>query len=238
MLELPLVILGGLLGSAHCVGMCGPLAIMMGMAGGTWRQKFLRQGVYSAGRIFTYGVLGGMAGFGGWRLVRAFPQLSQLPSWFSLLAGLLLVYQGLRAAGVIQRRTRLVSQGECLAAAAFRKLMTARTSGEVFLAGMMTGLLPCGLTYAFLTMAASSMHLLPGVLIMVSFGLGTSPVMIMTGVGGSWLAGETRLRMLRLAAWCVVLAGVLCLVRGLGGIPLTSDLTGPFCPFCQPPAEL
>src|SRR5690606_7302744 len=142
-------------------------------------------------------VLGGMAGFGGWRLVRAFPQLVQLPPWHSLAAGVLLIYQRLRTAGVLPKRSLAASLGDCLPAAAFRRLLAARTSGEVFLAGMVTGLLPCGLTYAFLTMAASTTHFFPGVLIMASFGVGTSPVMMATGIGGSWLAGESRLRMLR-----------------------------------------
>ena len=236
MLELPLVVLGGLLGSAHCVGMCGPLAIMIGLPGGNWHQKIYRQAVYSGGRIFTYSVMGGMAGFGGWRLVRAFPQLAHLPAWLSLAAGLLLIYQGLRTAGVFPKRPVAGSRGDCLAAVAFRRLLAARTCGEVFLAGMVTGLLPCGLTYAFLTMAASTTHFFPGVLIMASFGIGTSPVMMATGIGGSWLAGESRLRMLRVAAWCVVLAGILCVARGLGGMPSAAEASKPFCPFCVEPS--
>jgi uncharacterized protein len=188
--------------------------------------------VYSAGRIFTYAVLGALAGFGGWRVVRAFPEVAYVPAWLAVAAGLLLVYQGIRSTGLWPRSPVGAGGGDCLAAAAFRRLLAARTMGEVFLAGLVTGLLPCGLTYAFLTMAASTMHWLSGVLVMATFGLGTSPVMIMTGIGGNWLAGEHRARMLRLAAWCVVLAGILCIARGAGTLWQRADAGRPFCPFC------
>lgn len=232
MLELSLVLLGGLLGSAHCVGMCGPLAIVIGMPARGWRQQVSRQTVYSAGRIFTYSVLGAMAGFGGWRLVRAFPQVAYVPGWLAVGAGLLLLYQGLRSTGLWPRRPVLATGGDCLAAAAFRRLLAARTMREVFLAGLATGLLPCGLTYAFLAMAASTMHWFSGVLVMVAFGLGTSPAMMLTGIGGNWLTGEYRVRMLRLAAWCVVLAGLLCIARGAGALWHPAESARPFCPFC------
>ena len=70
MIELPLLFTAGILGSTHCLGMCGPFALAIGSQAPGWKSNLLRQLVYSAGRIFTYASLGAMAGFGGWRLGR------------------------------------------------------------------------------------------------------------------------------------------------------------------------
>ena len=112
MFELPLIFIAGLLGSSHCIGMCGPFALAIGSGQGLWRQQFRRQCVYSLGRIFTYGFLGGLVGFGGWRVAGAVPDWVNLPAWLAVLAGVLLIWQGLQATGWWPRTNR-AGAGTC-----------------------------------------------------------------------------------------------------------------------------
>ena len=103
MIELPLLLMAGLLGSSHCLGMCGPFALILGSGPKNLRSNFARQGLYTLGRVFTYAFLGAAAGFGGWRLAGAIPAVN-IPATLAIAAGVLLVYQGLAAAGVIRKR--------------------------------------------------------------------------------------------------------------------------------------
>lgn len=231
MLELPLVFIAGLLGSAHCIGMCGPFAVALSSGSRTWQHNLGRQVMYTLGRTFTYSVLGAAAGFGGLSLTRQASTWTHIGAVLAVLAGVLLIYQGLAAAGIVPRR---ISAGGhlCLAADFLRDMM--RTPGPfgVLIAGLFTGLIPCGLVYSFLALAAASANLWLGLACMASFGLGTAPVMIATGCGGSLLSGLARHHVFRVAAWCVVLTGVLTIARGVGYLPLMGvEQAG--CPFCH-----
>ena len=101
------------------------------------------------------------------------------------------------------------------------------------MAGMLTGFLPCGLVYAFLALAATSGGLWSGSLTMVAFGLGTMPLMVLAGSGAALVPPATRVRLLRLAAWCVVIVGLLSLARGFSGLSLPTEDAQVSCPLCQ-----
>ena len=101
MIEWPFVFVSGLLGSAHCLGMCGPFALAIGSAAPAWRTNLARQLCYSAGRIFTYAVLGAAAAFVGLRMARAVEPWTNMPAILAIAAGAMLVVQGLLAAGVL-----------------------------------------------------------------------------------------------------------------------------------------
>ena len=103
MSELPFVFVAGILGTAHCLGMCGPFVLTIGGSAPGWWSALGRQLSYSAGRIFTYGVLGAAAGFCGERLTSSLPLLVNIPALLAVAAGMLLVYQGLRSAGIVPR---------------------------------------------------------------------------------------------------------------------------------------
>ena len=111
--ELFLVFTGGLLGSAHCVGMCGGFALSIGASSINWRRNFARQFVYSAGRIATYTSIGAIVAYAGLQLNRAVAEAVPVQSILALLAGGLLIVQGLLAAGVV-RSSVGAAQGACL----------------------------------------------------------------------------------------------------------------------------
>lgn len=232
MIELPLVFMAGLLGSAHCIGMCGPIALALAGRAKSSRQNLLGQFAFTLGRLFTYGVLGAAAGFGGWRLAREATQLTYAAAGLAIVAGLLLIHQGLRAAGILPQVFRRAAPS-CMASDLLRSLLRMQGVQGVFLAGIFTGFIPCGLVYGFLALAAATTSLGQGTATMVAFGLGTAPVMIATGYSGSFLSVLVRRHVFRVAAWCVVVTGLLSLVRGVSYFPWYGAESVGSCPFCH-----
>ena len=232
MIEWPLLVVAGLLGSAHCLGMCGPFAVTLGTAAAGWRANLLRQACYSAGRIFTYAVLGAAAAFCGLRLAVALAAWVNVPAVLAIAAGLLLAVQGLLAAGVLPARA-VTAAASCPGAAGFRALLTARGATEVFLAGLFTGLLPCGLLYGMLALAASTHDVLRGAATMAAFGLGTVPALAAAGLGGGLLGVAFRRRIHALAAWCLVVTGAISVARGAGFLTWPGGMPAG-CLICAP----
>ena len=234
MIELPLIFVGGLLGSSHCVGMCGGFALLLGIGSRSVRDNILAQSMYSCGRIFTYAVLGACAGSLGARADLQFSTWVNVPAVLSLLAGVFLIAQGLSAAGFRFgiTATKPIPGGGCLGGSIFATFLRSPHWSGKFLAGLLTGFLPCGLLYAFVALAAASGDLASGMGVMIFFGIGTVPLMITTGVGGSFLSLIARQRLLKLAAWCVVVTGVLTVARGVGFLRIPGQTAEPICPMC------
>ena len=194
MIELPMVFLGGLLGSAHCVGMCGGFALGIGLGAPSLAANVSRQALYTAGRIFTYSFLGVAAGYAGSRIAGSVGAWINVQAALCLLAGFLLAGQGLLGLGVIPRRFRPGPSGGplCLAGTFVGPFLRSPRSSDVLLAGIFTGFLPCGLVYGFLALASSSASVPQGLLTMALFGAGTGPLMILAGAGGSLLSHVGR----------------------------------------------
>ena len=233
MVEWPFLFFAGILGSAHCVGMCGGFVMSIGAAARNARDNFLRQVIYSAGRLFTYGVLGATAGFAGWRLTKAVPSTIHVSALLAIAAGALLVWQGLSATGLFRRRSVAGGPTPCLAGTMFSGFLRMPGRTAAFLAGVLTGLLPCGLLYGMIALAASTHDLVAGSATMLVFGLGTAPILIATGCGGSLLGLAARRKLYVVAAWCMVLTGGISMARG--AVFLTQQPASekvPACPFC------
>lgn len=232
--DVALAFFGGLLGSAHCIGMCGAFALAIGAGGRSWLDNALRQGVYTLGRIFTYGCGGLTAAFLGSQLQRQLPLWIPAQSLLSIFAGIILTAQGLAILGLPWLRLNGAAKpASCQAATAFRTIMMSPSLLAVFLAGVATGFLPCALVYAYLALAARSGDLLTGTLLMAAMGAGTAPLMILSGLGMSSLRLTTRHQILRIAAVLVIATGIASLVRG-GTYWHRSQGTVPqACPMCN-----
>jgi sulfite exporter TauE/SafE len=226
-----LLFAGGLLGSSHCIGMCGGFALALGSTRRSFVANLSRQAVYSLGRIFTYATAGAAAGFGGWRLMHALNSVMWIQAVLAISAGVLLISEGLRAMGWSAGRSPM-SPGSCLGPHFFGALLAASRLRSVFLAGIINGLLPCGLVYAYLALAASSGDMMHGWATMAVFGLGTMPVMVLVGSGGSVLKHTARRHLLRIAGGCVLVMGVISIFRGLEFLPGYGSSEMPVCPFC------
>lgn len=233
MIELPLILMGGLLGSGHCVGMCGAFAIAIGWDSSRPTANLVRQSVYSLGRCCTYAFLGALAGFGGQWMQQRLGALTSIQAVMSLVAATVLILMGLATSGLLPSSDRWLSKlAACPAVGQFRALLKSRSLANVFVAGLATGFLPCGLVYGVLALALSSGSVLHGAATMGAFGLGTIPLMIVVGMSGSTLSLDMRRRLLRVAAICLVGAGVLTGARGLADLTSPSDAGTPPCPFC------
>lgn len=235
MLELPLILLAGLMGSGHCLGMCGPFVLTIGTQSPASRRALWRQAAFTAGRLSTYGFLGGVSGAAGLWLTHHSGSLLGASGLLAVLAGGLLIVQGLLAAGWIGWPSRQAPAALCLAARAYASLLTSPRSGPVFLAGLLTGFLPCGLLYGFLALAATTHSVGRGAMIMATFGLGTAPALLIAGVGSSLASSLVRRRLLKLAAWSIVITGAITVTRGVTAIAAHHDArqATEACPFCR-----
>jgi uncharacterized protein len=226
----PLVI--GLLGSAHCLGMCGPLVVAYTLQGqnaagvppayGTLlRSKgLLHHGAFHLGRLFTYGLLG--AGAAG--LFRA----AELSRFFfhargglKMLGGVVLVVAGLALAKILPfpawASSLSLTPGPLLVRWLPPLLRSPRVAAKMAL-GMAMGLLPCCLSWAMIVTAAATEDPLRGWLAMVMFGLGTVPALLLTGLCVHVLAPRLRLWGQRGAALAVLLVGLVLVFQGLGWV--------------------
>jgi hypothetical protein len=216
-IELGAVFVGGLLGSAHCLGMCGPLAALVSASRQRFRSMVARQTIYSFGRLCTYMFLGAVGGAAGLYLSRFRVSLVGGQQVFSVLAGVMMVCVGLSVWGIWPFRRKAVKAGGagCATSPLFRAFLTAKGYSGFLSAGIATGFLPCGLVYSFLAMAIASGSVLQGMLIMGSFGLGTVPAMVSIGFGSAWISHRSRLQVFRLAACFVILMGGVSIYRGI-----------------------
>jgi len=152
----------------------------------------------------------------------------------SIVAGVALVLLGLSTAGLLPAlASRWRTTQPCTAAKWLKTLLTGRGLASALVAGVFTGFIPCGLVYAFLAYAASTGGVLRGWLTMAAFGLGTVPLMVVAGSGGTMLSMSARARALKVAAWCVVVTGLISIARGTGYISWFTDAAAGSCPLCR-----
>lgn len=215
MIEFLAVFAGGLLGSSHCVGMCGGFVMLVGGLQRPARSAVLRQLIYASGRLFTYTFLGAMAGYTGMRLTALPTTLVNVQRVFSITAGVVMIVIGLLTIGVIRFPIRAFPRVEAMVVPVFRHFLGGPGGGTVFLAGMANGFLPCGLVYAFLAMSLAAAQPVHGALLMLAFGAGTVPAMTLLGCGSNFVAQHTRARVRKIAAVVVMLSGVVTVYRAI-----------------------
>lgn len=226
-LTLPMVFMGGLLGSSHCIGMCGGFAMTLGIHSGGWQRNFLRQSIYSIGRMGTYSVLGAFAGFLGFWANSQWHHFLNIQATLSLIAGVILIVQGLWHLGYLDFPiVRRISSGSlsgpvCQVARGFGGLIRSSGYASAFVAGVFTGFMPCGLVYANLGLAGGSASMLWGMLTMAAFGLGTVPLMLVAGMGIGLAGPVFRSKLMKIAAVCVFLTGCVTLSRAYTGFAST-----------------
>lgn len=210
----------GFLGSFHCIGMCGPIALSLPVHQAGPLKKFLLVLSYNAGRMLTYSLFGGIAGLLGQAFVIAgYQQALSITLGVLLLAGVILPNVKRGQEKSTQYFTGIYLRIKSSLAGLFKR----RGAGPLFLIGTLNGLLPCGLVYMGITGAVASGNLLEGALFMAFFGLGTIPVMLSLPLAGSFISVDTRNRIRKTVPLVVGLTAVLLIVRGLNlGIPYLS----------------
>lgn len=208
-------LVAGLIGSAHCFGMCGGIAGAMGMAaaqnGVRGGRLGLQATLYNVGRITSYVVAGVIVGLLG----SALGDMIDLPSWSLWLrgiTGLVLVLLGLQIAFGWRLLTFLERGGARLwrrLSPLAGRLLGKRGAINALGLGMFWGWLPCGLSYSMLLVAATTGTAVGGGAIMLAFGLGTLPSMIGASYAGGRIGGLPGGRRTR------VIAGLLIALMGI-----------------------
>ncbi|MBF0622199.1 MAG: sulfite exporter TauE/SafE family protein [Magnetococcales bacterium] len=227
--ELWLVFTGGLLGSGHCVGMCGGLIAAYSLNQSAplrhlpvWHPKRLTPHLlYHTGRIGTYMIIGATIGLVG-SLFTITSQLAGMSGMVEIIAGAAMILMGLGALGV---RFLFIEGNKPSSRLVMIASMLLKKGGPLstLLLGVVTGLLPCSMHWMFQAKAAATGSWSGGMMVMAAFGLGA--LLPLTAFGFiSTLLGQThRQRMLKAAGILVIILGGMTLSHGL-------ELSGFFMP--------
>jgi len=217
--ELPALFMMGLVGGAHCIGMCGGFVVLAQGAGAS-AAGGVRLAAYLSGKTVTYALLGIVAGAVG-HLVMAF---AGAQTALSIVVGVFLVVIGLGAAGVIPERLPGFSTVGPWIGRSLGRLVGSSGAKAPLVLGLLNGLLPCGLVYAALAKAATTGSVVGGAAQMAVFGIGTMPALALTGWIGGRIGPVARRRLARIGGWLVVAFGLYVLWRTLsrpgGSMPM------------------
>ncbi len=202
----------GLIGSFHCIGMCGPIAIALPLKHTNWTQKVAGASIYNVGRAITYGIMGAIFG----SLGKGF-KLAGLQQWVSIAMGIIMILSILFPIlfrhktifdGVVNRFIGKLKL-------AFGKLFKNSSYYSLLTIGLLNGFLPCVLVYVALAGAIASGEIINGSLYMIVFGLGTLPIMLSVSLLGHLISGKFRKQIQKLIPVFIIIIGILFILRGM-----------------------
>lgn len=213
----PLII--GILGSFHCLGMCGPIAIALPLKERSTETKIISGLLYNVGRVSTYAFLGLIFGLLGLGI-----HVWGIQQWVSVGIGAVMIlsvafpvlFHGPKLQGIPDR---LMSGFRKF----FGKFFGFRTYLSTWIIGLLNGFLPCGLVYIALAGALVSTSPLDGAIYMIIFGVGTIPALLGLSLLGTVISLNLRRRVQKLVPFLILLIGILFVLRGMNlGIPYLS----------------
>lgn len=210
----------GLLGSFHCVGMCGPIAFLLPVDRENKLKKFFQIFLYHFGRISSYAIIGLLFGLLGksFSLFGLQQQLSVLVGVLMILA-MIIPYNKLSKYNGSKPMFKLVSRVK----SSMGKQLKKKTADTFFTIGFLNGFLPCGLVYMAVFAAIASANALQGSLYMALFGAGTIPLMTTAIYLGNFISVNVRSKIRKTVPAFVIIIGLLFILRGMGlGIPYLS----------------
>ncbi len=210
----------GLVGSFHCVGMCGPIALAIPLNNESWFTKITGSVLYNLGRAVTYAIMGAIFG-----LVSEGFVMAGFQKWVSILMGSIMVLSVLFPS-LYKNRFDFDKKAFSFIGKIKLKLgslLRKKTYSSLFFIGLLNGLLPCGLVYMAIAGALATGSSVSGSLFMFIFGIGTLPMLFAISILGNSISLKLRRKMTKLIPVAVMFIGVLFILRGLGlGIPYIS----------------
>ena len=209
----------GLLGSLHCIGMCGPIALALPLDRSNRMNMLSGSLIYNTGRLITYASLGLLFGFVGQGFA-----LAGFQQGLSILIGLIMI---LTVIWPILKVKRVNISSFSLWLGKLKGLLGAKlgrqSNSNLFMIGILNGLLPCGLIYVAIAAASAMAAPIEGALYMSIFALGTMPALMLVNIYGMGLRKKYFVPMKRYIPVFVVLMGALFILRGMNlGIPYLS----------------
>ena len=208
----------GFLGSLHCLGMCGPLALSFSGNHNSELKRWQSIGLYNFGRALSYSLMGLALGLIGNQFALAGYQRG-----LSMGAGVLVlfflfytyIYKGrfsirpLWTKSIQQRLGQLINKP--------------RTGRYYLQVGLLNGWLPCGLVYLALASALATGSILKSGALMFFFGLGTIPLMAALMYAGQYMTTALRVKLMSIVPYFIFIAALILILRGMNlGIPLLS----------------
>ncbi|MBD0832348.1 sulfite exporter TauE/SafE family protein [Aestuariibaculum sediminum] len=210
----------GILGSFHCVGMCGPIAFMLPVNRNNSYKKISQVLLYHVGRLFAYSIIGTLFGIIGKSFF-----LFGLQQQLSIFIGLLMIILMLIPSSLLHKYSAskpiyyLISRVKF----ALGKTLKKKTADTFLTIGFLNGFLPCGLVYMAVFASLTMTSVYQGGLYMLFFGIGTIPLMTSAIYLGKFLNTNIKQRIQKAVPVFVIIIGALFIIRGLGlGIPYLS----------------
>lgn len=207
----------GLVGSFHCIGMCGPIAMALPIGK---KNRILSILTYNIGRTLTYAVLGFLFGLIGKGFAMAgFQQI------ISIISGALIIVSVIAPAAILKNTSSNYGIFNKLASVKKKmgSLFQNSSYSSLFSIGLLNGILPCGLVYMAILGALATGSPAKGSLFMALFGLGTIPVMAILPLLKTFVSNNIRVKINKFVPAFILLMGVAILLRGLNlGIPYLS----------------
>lgn len=208
----------GFAGSLHCVGMCSPLAMAVTRMS---RHALVSKALYNGGRIFTYSVMGVVAG-----AIGGIFDLLAIQKFFSIFVGAGLVIFGI--SGFRSFNIPLVTPLMFRATEAVKKLfgalMKKKSNATVLVLGVSNGLLPCGLSYMAVAYSMTATGSAQGFLYMLLFGAGTLPAMVLPQLALKPLVARFNLSLPKINAAILIFVGLLLVARNFVHFPMGHEL--------------
>ncbi|MCC7244784.1 MAG: sulfite exporter TauE/SafE family protein [Saprospiraceae bacterium] len=198
----------GLAGSFHCIVMCGPLTLALPLSTAERWRLLIPLLEYHIGRVLTYMFLGLMLGILGQSIIKA--------SWqqaISILAGVGMIIAA--ASSVQSDNWRIFKPFTLIGLFAKQHLGNALRSQSLFVAGLLNGLLPCGVVYMALRASVAADAAWKSAAFMMLFGLGTMPALLAIGLLNQKLGTVTRQYIRRLQPVVLALVGIMLIHRGV-----------------------
>lgn len=223
----------GLVGSLHCAGMCGPLALALPVPQSStspWLSPsaafVLGRFSYNGGRIVTYCLLGLVFGLFGRSMA-----LAGVQRWVSILLGAALIAGLFASARIAIWKPVYAAVGRLKAGMGAQLRQPSIVSLGVL--GLLNGLLPCGLVYVACAGATATGGVFSGAAYMALFGIGTLPMMLAISLSGRIVPFSWRLKLRGAIPVSVFLVASLLILRGMSlGIPYVSPNLSTTTPAC------
>ncbi len=210
----------GLISSLHCIGMCGPIAMMLPLDRSNPVKKVFQLLLYHIGRLTAYGTLGFLFGFLGKGLY-----LAGIQQQISIVVGILIITIVVIPEKIFFNYNfskpiySIISKVKSGLGSQFKK----KSPNAIFTIGLLNGFLPCGLVYAALFGAIAMQNQYYGIVYMLLYGLGTIPMMSAVVYMANMLSNPIRNKIQKVIPIFTVCIGILFILRGLGlGIPYVS----------------
>ncbi|MCU7614719.1 sulfite exporter TauE/SafE family protein [Chryseobacterium sp. GMJ5] len=204
----------------HCIGMCGPIALSMGLTKKQATNFYLQNLTYQFGRIFTYAFLGAVLGIIG----EGF-EMAGFQKYLTIAVGISLIVMAVFSFGGKDFASKIPFFSKFLFTVKYNlgKILQRADYRSRFTTGILNGFLPCGMVYMALTASLASGGIWQGASYMALFGLGTLPFMFAVVLAGNLMNQAFRLKVLKAIPLIMIVLGGLFILRGLElGIPYIS----------------